>query len=539
MNIKNKKILNILGLFFVLALGIVAVVPFFGSRFLPTHDGEYHIIRFMEFYRMLQSGYMFPRWAPTINSGYGLPLFQFMYPFPNYMAALFHVFGMEFVTAFKYTSAIAYLSALVFCFLWIKTKWSQKSAVIGTIATAFVPYWFVELYVRGSIGEIWAITFLFLGFFSIEKRSGLLLTLATCLLLLSHNGLSIIFLPILGLYVLYRLSTKWLACLVLGIGLSAWFWLPALFESKYMVGLNTVRVTDHFASIPELLIPSWGTEFSGVGTSGNKMSLQIGAAVLLWIGYMIFRLKSASKKQKAELLVIISIMVASIYLVLPSSGWIWQHVPVLPYLQYPWRLLVLIIPFTAWIVASATETTKKLWIPILLVFVSVLFAYQYTRGAQYEPRNDAYYASRSNFTDGTSSMGNSLSTIWTPWKEAKPLTTATDVVGNPIIVNGLIEKYLDRQYQVSLDNDTVIRFHILYFPGWTAYVDGSVTPIDYQSQGTIDVHVPQGTHTVRLVMQETPIRVVADVISVVSLVIFGYLGILSLVSHKSALRLLT
>ncbi|MFZ2025212.1 MAG: hypothetical protein WAV51_02950 [Microgenomates group bacterium] len=526
MNIKNKKILNFLGLLVVLVLGVVAILPFLGNRFLPTHDGEYHIIRFMEFYRMLSQGYLFPRWAPTINSGYGLPLFQFMYPFPNYMAALFHVFGVEFVTAFKYTSAFAYLSALVFCFLWLKTKWSQKSASFGTIAAAFVPYWFVELYVRGSIGEIWAITFLFLGFFSIEKRSGFLLTLAACLLLLSHNGLSIIFLPILGLYVLYRLSAKWLACLVLGIGLSAWFWLPAVAESHYMVGLNTVSVIDHFASIPELLIPSWGTEFSGVGSSGNKMSLQIGAAVLLWVGYIIFRLKKASTKQKRELFVVIGIMAVSIYLVLPSSVWIWQHVPVLPYLQYPWRLLVLMIPFTAWASAFTTEQSKKLWIPILLVCCSVLFAFPYTRGAQYESRNDAYYASRSNFTDGTSSMGNSLSTIWTPWKETKSLTIATDTEGNPIIVDGPNEKYLDRQYTVSLGSDTVIRFHILYFPGWTAYVDGVSTPIDYQSQGTIDVRVPKGTHIVRLVMQETLIRTLADAVSVASLVIFAILGIL-------------
>jgi len=510
----------------VFGVGAMAVLPFFGNRFLPTHDGEYHIIRFMEFYRMLSQGYLFPRWAPTINSGYGLPLFQFMYPFPNYMAALFHFFGVEFVSAFKYMSAFAYLSALFFCYLWLKTKWSQKSAVIGTIASAFVPYWFVELYVRGSIGEIWAITFLFFGFLSIERRNVILLALATCLLLLSHNGLSIVFLPIIGLYVLYRLNATWLACMALGIGLAAWFWLPALAESHYMVGLNTVRVTDHFASIPELLIPSWGTEFSGVGTSGNKMSLQIGVGVLLWTVFALFRLKTTVKKQRNELLIVLGIMVVSICLVLPSSTWIWLHVPVLPYLQYPWRLLVLIIPFTAWISASLTEYTKKLWVPILLVCVSVLMTYQYTRGAQYEPRNDLYYASRANFTDGTSSMGNSLSTIWTPWKETKSLTIATDRENNPIIVDGPNEKYLDRQYTVTLEDDTVVRFHILYFPGWTAYIDGVLTTIDYQSQGTIDVHVPKGTHTVRLVMQETVIRTFASGISVLSLVIFGYLGIL-------------
>jgi hypothetical protein len=180
----------------------------------------------------------------------------------------------------------------------------------------------------------------------------------------------------------------------------------------------------------------------------------------------------------------------------------------------------------AYIAAAVGQSVRKKWLVMLLALVSVGLSFGYTRGAVYEPRNDAYYASRPNFTDGTSSMGNSLSTIWTPWKETRSLTIATDAENNPIIVDGPNEKYLDRQYTVTLAGDTVIRFHILYFPGWTAYVDGAVTPIEYQSQGTIDVSVPKGVHTVRLVMHETGIRRTADVISAVSLVIFIVLGIL-------------
>lgn len=524
--LKSHSCKILLSLMLVLGIGIVAVLPFFGNRFLPTHDGEYHIIRFMEFDRMLRQGYLFPKWAPTLNSGYGLPLFQFMYPLPNYAASLVHLFGIEFVAAFKYTSALSYLLAVLFCFLWLKTRWGLKSAVFGTIAAAFVPYWFVELYVRGSIGELWALTFLFLGLLSIEKRSPLFLTLATFVLILSHNGVSVIFIPLLGLYAVCRHNIRWLACLVLGVGIASWFWLPAIAESNYMVGLNTVRVTDHFASIPELVIPSWGTEFSSAGTSGNKMSFQIGAAVFLWIGLLMLRFKNIASGQKRELFVVLALMAASIYLVLPSSVWIWQHVPVLVYLQYPWRLLVLVIPFTAWIAACATKQTKKMWFPALLACCSVLFAYSYTRGAQYEPRNDVYYVSRVNFTDGTSSMGNSLSTIWTPWKKTRSLTIATDTENNPIIVDGTSEKYLDRQYTVSLEHDTVVRFHILYFPGWTAYVDGAVAAVDYTAQGTIDVSVPAGTHSVRIVMRQTPVRKLAGGITVACLAIAAVLGIL-------------
>ncbi len=526
MLIQWKKIKTFLFLFGVLGIGILAVLPFFGNRFLPTHDGEYHIIRFMEFDRMIRQGYVFPTWAPTINSGYGLPLFEFMYPFPNYVASLFHFFGIEFVTAFKYSSTSSYLLSLVFCFLWLKTKWSLKSACIGTIAAAFVPYWFVELYVRGSIGELWAITFLFLGLWSIEKKSPLFFALASCLLVLSHNGLAMLFIPLLGVYVVRRLSLKWLSWMGIGIGAASWFWLPAIMESKYMVGLNTVRATDHFASLAELLIPSWGTEFSAGASYGNKMSLQIGASVFLWVVYMMFKLKHVGRQEKHELFVIFASMLGSIFLLLPWSSWVWQHVVVLSYLQYPWRLLVLVIPFTAFVAGSATRYAKKLMIPIILACCSVLFTFSYTRGAQYEPRNDVYYQSRQNFTDGTSSMGNSLSTIYTPWKEERAVSLVTDTNNVLIQVTPLLEKYLDKTYKLTLENDGKVRFHILYFPGWTVRVDGVATNIDYKTNGTIDIQVPSGTHILEVYLAKTPIQRLGEAISLVSLVLGVGLGIL-------------
>jgi len=521
---KKKK--TLLFLFVVLGVGILAVLPFFGNKFLPTHDGEYHIIRFMEFDRMIRQGYVFPTWAPTINSGYGLPLFEFMYPLPNYVASLLHFFGVEFVTAFKYSSACSYLLALVFCFFFLKAKWSLKSAVVGTIAAAFVPYWFVELYVRGSIGELWAITFLFLGLWGIEKKSFLLLTIASCLLVLSHNGLAMLFIPLLGVYTVRKLSFTWLLWIGIGIGASSWFWLPALMESKYMVGLNTVRATDHFVSFAELLIPSWGTEFSAGASYGNKMSLQIGVSVFLWVVYMIFKLKHVGKQEKHELFVVFAIILGSVFLLLPWSSWVWQHVIVITYLQYPWRLLVLVIPFTAFVAGCATRHAKKLLVPIILVCCSVLFSFSYTRGAQYEPRNDFYYQSRQNFTDGTSSMGNSLSTIYTPWKEERAVSLVTDTNNVPIQVTPLLEKYLDKTYRLTLENDTKVRFYILYFPGWTVRVDGVATTIDYKTNGTIDVMVSRGTHTVEVYMTKTPIQRLGIALSLVSLVLGVGLGIL-------------
>lgn len=515
-----------LALAIVLSCGVLAILPFFGRGFIPTHDGEYHIIRFMEFDRMLREGYLFPRWAPTINSGYGLPLFEFMYPLPNYIASFLHLSGMEFVSVLKVSSASSYLLALVFCFLWLKTRFSLKSAVAGTIAAAFVPYWFVELYVRGSIGELWAITFLFAALFGIEKRNGMLLALFAGGIILSHNGLSLVFIPILILYVLYRMNWRWIGWIVSGVGITSWFWLPAFMEARYMTGLNTVRVSDHFAALSELLIPSWGTEFSGSVSFGNKMSLQIGIAVFVWMLYTLFQFRYLKKEEKREYGALIAITLLIVFMMLPVSTPLWNAVPFLSYLQYPWRLLVWFLPVTAWVAAVAIQRSKNMWIPILLTVISVVSAFSYTRGAVYEPRNDAYYQSRENFTDGTSSMGNSLSTVWTVWKEKRAPSIVTDTSGTPIPVTSQKERYLDRSYQVNLELPRVLRVHILYFPGWTVSVDGKPTAINYTTNGTLDIAVPAGIHTVSAAMHETPVRRIGTWISITSLVITVGLSIL-------------
>ena len=64
----KKRISIIMGCIAVAGV-IYAVLPLFGRSYIPTHDGEYHIIRIVEFAKMLGEGNIVPRWAPELNSG--------------------------------------------------------------------------------------------------------------------------------------------------------------------------------------------------------------------------------------------------------------------------------------------------------------------------------------------------------------------------------------------------------------------------------------------------------------------------------------
>lgn len=530
----NKTIRSLLAIGMVLLCAFFAVLPFFGRGFIPTHDGEFHFIRFAEFFRMLQAGYLFPRWAPTINSGYGLPVFEFMYPFANYISSMLHVFGMGFVEGFKISSALGYLTAVLFCFLWLKKRFGLLPAVIGTIASAYVPYWFVELFVRGTIGEVWAIAFVFMALWGIETKRPIWFALAIAGIILSHNILTVILGPLIIIYLLWRRDWRWIWLMLLGVGFASWFWIPAIMESKFMVGLNTVNYKDHFASVAELLIPSWGTAFSGPGYIADKMSFQIGIGPILWMisaGICIL-LRRITGKQKKEVLGLFVLIVLVLFMTIPQSTAVWELIPFMAYIQHPWRFLVYLIPVTAYMAALVTGSIKNKWFVVIVAIVSVAVSFSYTRGAVYEPRNDAYYLTNPNFTDSASSMGNSLSTIWTSWKEKRPASMVTDTLNSPISLVVQKERYLDRSYQVNLETPLIVRLHILYFPGWTVFVDGKKETIDYTANGTLDIAVPAGSHTIHALMLDTPVRRIADWISIMSLVIAAGLGILLYTNRK-------
>jgi hypothetical protein len=499
-------------------LGIITIVilllglPLLGPKFIPTHDGEYHLIRFMEFYSMLSQGYLFPRWAPTLNSGFGIPIFLFHYPFPNYIGSLFHVLGFQFVDAFKMALFSGYFLSGVFCFIFLSKIVDKRASFFGTIAALTVPYWFVDIYVRGSVGEVWAFAWMFAALACVVWQKNLGLGVSIAFLVLSHNIQALLFLPIITIFAFVRYRAG-LVAIALGLLLSAYFWIPALLERSYVVGLSTVNPLDHFASIWELLVPSWGTEFSGQSIIANKMSFQIGVMPLVWLGLAIwFMLRNKLKNSFVSVALILAALAA--FLMLPYSGGIWSTIAGIAYIQYPWRLLALFIPIVA-VVAGIVSTKLSIKILIGMSFVSLLLVYGYTRPVLYERRDDGYYSSKPNFTDGTSSMGNAFSTIWTPWKPQRPEKLIEQDQG--VMVTMVDQKPLFVKFIAESAKESTVRVNILYFPGWTAYRDTEKISIAYENDGLINLQLPMGTHEVVVRFEETPVRAVANAISLMGL----------------------
>ena len=100
-------------LFFAFLAGFALLHP----GLPPTHDGEYHVIRFFLFNEALRDGNLYPRWAAHLNNGLGVPLFNFVYPLPNYVASILHFVNISFIDSFKISMFLETIIGGVFFYL--------------------------------------------------------------------------------------------------------------------------------------------------------------------------------------------------------------------------------------------------------------------------------------------------------------------------------------------------------------------------------------------------------------------------------------
>ncbi len=519
---------------------IILVVSFIAGFALlhpglpPTHDGEYHVVRFIEFDRTLRGGSIYPRWAGDLNYGYGIPLFNYVYPLPNYFSSFIHFFGVSFIDAFKLNLFTAILLAGLFFYLWLKSFFKDKEAVIGAVFYIFSPYIFIDTYIRGSVGEMWAMAFFPAFLWSItqliykDKKIFLPISITfLALVIFSHNILALMFFSFAFFYFLFLIYLskqrsksliKLLIVGIVGLGLSAIFWLPALLETKYVVGLQIYDYRNNFPDLYQLLFPSWGSGFFG-GDLNNQMSVQIGIANLLavFISIVVFIKLFRKKDFRAKLLgFFLALLFIVIFLMLRISLPIWENIPFMNYFQFPWRFLSLTILFSSFLAAGAISVTKHKLFFIIMFFLPIVFALGYIRPAYYMDRTDNYYATRPNFIDGTNSIGNSFNTVWFHAKAVR--ITAKITENKDIAINKLVIKPSNYRFEVIAQKQSAIVLNTAYFPGWQVKIDGKLILAQKNSEGLITFPIPEGKHFLEVNFGDTTIRLISKFISLVAFI---------------------
>lgn len=531
---------NFFSIIIVILFGIIAGFSLLHKGLPPTHDGEYHVVRFYLFSQAINDGNLYPRWAAHLNNNFGVPLFTFVYPLPNYIASIFHLFGVSFIDSFKFEMFGAILIGAIFFYLWSKEFWGKLGGIVSSVFYTFSPYHFVDIYIRGSVGEVWALAFFPAFLWSITKfvksKRKIFLAFSSlflALVIFSHNILALMFFFLSVSYIallIFKEKNKRYLILnsfritILGLGLSAIFWLPAIYETRYVTGLQIFDVFSHFPDLYQLLIPAWGSGFSGAALQ-NELSFQIGLANLFafFLGLISFVLQTIKRQDNKRLYTLFFLIwfIFTFYLMLDMSSTLWKAVPFMNYFQFPWRLLSIEILFASFLAGSIFSLGINKWIKILfaifLIFLTFILGIGYTKPAYYHERDDNYYISRSNFIDGTNSPGNVFNTIFLKTIPGKEKERIKFLKGEgKITLNKTKSNLYD--FEISANNNSEILMNLAYYPGWEAYVNNKKKDIKPTQNGRFTFSLHSGENRVAVIFKDTFIRKFAAFVSFMSLI---------------------
>ena len=539
---KKQSIIFIL---LILLISIINLRYFFKPGIFRAHDIENHLARIANYYLAVKDGHIPPRWARNLNHKFGYPVFNYNYPLANMFAYPLIVVGLNIEDSLKAILFFSYFFSGLFFYLWVKKHFNAISAFSGAVFYLCAPYQFLDLYVRGVVGEnlsfaLFPAVLYFLKLLSekITKWRFLGLAFITALFSLSHNIMVLIFTPLIFIYWFYLFSKAKpkvlklsLSALVLGFLLTSFFWIPALAEKKY-VALKAFDIRhfylDHFVFFKQLLYSPWQFGFSIAGPN-DTMSFQVGPIHLFVFFFLVLEaiLLLSGKKihfKKEEIIFLsagLIIVLLSVFLMLPISKFFWKLIPFLGYLQFPWRFLSLIMFGIALLTVVLAERYKIL--SLFLILICFIYAQQFTKPFLWQKKSDMFYY---DFLFTTSVRHENRPLTFNEENISKfksKFTSDSDLVK----FHEIAWKTGKHIYEVDSPTPTNIWEHTAYFPGWKAFIDGKKAKILYNHKGydgIIGLKIPRGCHQIRIrLTEDTPARIIGDCLSLFSLTLIIYL----------------
>lgn len=520
---------------FAVLISIPLLVPYLHPGYFPTHDGEWAVVRLSDMFRLLRDLQIPARYSGNLNFGYGYPLFNFTYPFPYYLGTFIHLLGFGFVDSIKIMFALTIPFSAFFMFLASRKIWGNNwSGIVSSVLYLYFPYRLVDLFVRGSIGESFAFMLFPIILYSLasllKKPNSIFLKIlgavSYAMLIASHNILAILFTLTLGLFFLgyvrkinLTLFLNYLFVSIFGLVLSAFFWIPALFEKSNIL-LSVVPIADrslYFVNIAQLLNSPWGY---GIPTDRiNPFTYQLGwpfilVLTLALIVFILKKIKKLDKVQNENMAFVLFIgIVLFAFLLFKKSAVVW-NLPLLSEINYPWIVLSqlgLIIS----ILAGYLMNYKYFKIVIFgVTLLSLLLYIPLAKPSEYFDKGEGFYFTN----DATTTSSHELMPLWVkniPFERPLEKVQVIDGVGK---ISNLVYDSKKISFYAKTQKESLIRINTIYYPGWKILVNGFNQEINYKNdKGVMEIKLTKGNHVVDASFHETPLRKMSNIISIIGL----------------------
>lgn len=232
-------------------------------RGLPEgHSSFTHMLYQHYFEEQIAQGDAYPHWIISLNRGLGGGVFYAQYPLPYYVpwaigkVIPIHWGPYEEARTQGIALALAAILAALFTYAWCATFADRLSASLAAVVYLTFPYSLtIDIYLRAAIGEFWALAFLPLCLYFIERmaagsrRAMPGLAVGFALVIVSHLFTAVVLAPVLVAYAIWRAGAgrrtlaacQLIIAFVLATGLAGVYALPFLANRKFFHPENFLR----------------------------------------------------------------------------------------------------------------------------------------------------------------------------------------------------------------------------------------------------------------------------------------------------------
>jgi hypothetical protein len=519
----------------IMGTAFAVVLPFFFLGNPSGHDFEFHVLSWMEVVHQWRHGTWYPRWAEFAHWGYGEARFLFYPPISWNLGALLGMLVPWKMAPGAYVWVVLTASGCSM-FVLARRYLPRNSALFAAVFYAANPYYFVIVYWRSALAELFAgclLPLLLLWVLRAEKEgAGVIapLSLVVAAGWLANAPSAVMINYSLALLIVVsaialrnpRLLAYGAAAIVLGLGLASFYVLPAAHEEKWV-------------NIAEVLAPGLRPQDNFLFTTiadadHNRFNLLVslvGVSEVVWLLAAIGLTRRWSRQNRVAWWTLTAWGVASALVLLPFTLILWRYLPELRFVQLPWRwLLCLNVP-----VAMLSAVALRRWfgraVLGLAALVLIWVVWHRVQPPWWDTAADIQEM-RDFVEDGDGYEGTDeyVPAGVDPSDVNKDAPKVTLLSGLPALVK--IEKWEagEKIFSVKSDRPDQVRLRLFNYPAWRVEVNGrAVVATSQAGTGEIVFRMAAGENRVRVRFIRTEDRWLGLVISAASvLMLFGWVA---------------
>lgn len=562
------------GFLVVLLLCLLAVWPLISRVSLPEGtDAELHIFRLNELSYLLRGGELYPRWAPNFYHGYGYPIFNYYAPLTYYLALPLEMLPrVDAVLASKAVLVGGMLLAGLGIYGYVRDLWGRRAGYVAAALCVYSPYLhYIDPHIRGALPEAFSFGVFPLALWALDRLrrrptagSWLASGVLVAAVILSHNLMGLFIFGLLAAWCVWQaglvlwerrrdpapsnsIVSSWasvvrpVAAMIVGLGLSAFFWLPVILERNAVTLTTLIGAGDnydfrtHFLGLGELLAfskaPDWGA-------TQSPFFFNLGVAQ--WVGGLlgVILMIIGRVRARGQLAFFAVATAVVVFLMTSLSQPVWEAIPFLPYFQFPWRLLGVAAVLLAVLGAAGVESLasgrfrtvpaqdatsihtstgrRSAWVYSAAIALAIILALPLSQPTPWAPFGEVNTLRMSLIENSGRWLGTTSTADYVP-ATVIMLPERRDSMLSPLsqglppdrlnwnampegteVITEVVRPLLTR-YRVSAPRPFRLRLFQFDFPGWRVTLDGEPALTELaEPEGLIVVLVPEGEHVVEV-----------------------------------------